>query len=176
MKVRRNMGAPMESDQRRIPPIVPDHRLVGPAGPAPPRLGEDPEPAISRSPVSRPSAQNPPPPAVGLTERVTSFRPGDGRRPPRALGRRTSAQVLDLDGTWRFHLSGTSAGTEGFAAPQFDDGDWDHLPVPSCWQIAGLRDPAGTLLPRSEEHTSELQSRGHVVCRPLRGNKQATWT
>src|SRR5690625_7059868 len=26
---------------------------------------------------------------------------------------------------------------------------------------------------RSEEHTSELQSRGHLVCRPLREKKQA---
>lgn len=103
--------------------------------------------------MSRPPAQSPPPPA-GLTERVTSFRPGHGRRPPRALGRTTSARVLHLDGTWRFHLAGTSAGTEGFAAPQFDDGDWDHLPVPSCWQIAGLRDQAGVLLPRGQARYS----------------------
>src|SRR5690625_5541170 len=27
--------------------------------------------------------------------------------------------------------------------------------------------------PRSEEHTSELQSRGHLVCRPLLAEKQA---
>src|SRR5690625_6218123 len=28
---------------------------------------------------------------------------------------------------------------------------------------------------RSEEHTSELQSRGHLVCRLLLEKKQATW-
>src|SRR5690625_6299954 len=30
--------------------------------------------------------------------------------------------------------------------------------------------------PRSEEHTSELQSRGHLVCRPLLENKKMTLT
>src|SRR5690625_5452418 len=30
--------------------------------------------------------------------------------------------------------------------------------------------------PRSEEHTSELQSRGHIVCRPLLEKKQHATT
>src|SRR5690625_181740 len=30
-----------------------------------------------------------------------------------------------------------------------------------------FQDPLGSLNPRSEEHTSELQSRGHLVCRLL---------
>src|SRR5439155_19575569 len=32
--------------------------------------------------------------------------------------------------------------------------------------------PAGGLAPRSEEHTSELQSRGHLVCRLLLEKKK----
>src|SRR5690625_5409741 len=33
---------------------------------------------------------------------------------------------------------------------------------------------AGTIRPRSEEHTSELQSRGHLVCRLLPEKKKHT--
>src|SRR5256884_1315232 len=46
---------------------------------------------------------------------------------------------------------------------------------------AGLDHPgvklAGTLCQRSEEHTSELQSRLHLVCRPLleKKHRTATW-
>src|SRR5207253_4978244 len=46
------------------------------------------------------------------------------------------------------------------------------LPVDSTWSektipLAALSVGRGVLLPRSEEHTSELQSRGHLVCRLL---------
>src|SRR5207253_3972599 len=34
--------------------------------------------------------------------------------------------------------------------------------------------PGATVYPRSEEHTSELQSRGHLVCRLLLGKKNTT--
>src|SRR5439155_18004828 len=37
-------------------------------------------------------------------------------------------------------------------------------------RVAGLR--PGDRLPRSEEHTSELQSRGHLVCRLLLEKKK----
>src|SRR5690625_6210318 len=33
--------------------------------------------------------------------------------------------------------------------------------------LRALKEDAGELPPRSEEHTSELQSRGHLVCRLL---------
>src|SRR5256884_4881292 len=39
-------------------------------------------------------------------------------------------------------------------------------------QWTGRASPAG--FGRSEEHTSELQSRLHIVCRPLLENKQST--
>src|SRR5690625_6367883 len=35
----------------------------------------------------------------------------------------------------------------------------------------GIRNTIG-VMPRSEEHTSELQSRGHLVCRLMRENKK----
>ena len=81
---------------------------------------------------------------------VTSFAPGAGALPPRA-GTRGDAPVLDLDGAWAFRLvPGVRALTRGFQDPAFDDADWDRLPVPSCWQLAGLRSPEGELLERSK--------------------------
>src|SRR5690625_2474132 len=43
--------------------------------------------------------------------------------------------------------------------------------------LAGVDDPdTGEIQPRSEEHTSELQSRGHLVCRLLLEKKKTTTT
>src|SRR5439155_24010544 len=36
-----------------------------------------------------------------------------------------------------------------------------------CWSRSPLTQPSPSLRTRSEEHTSELQSRGHIVCRLL---------
>src|SRR5207302_5233710 len=40
--------------------------------------------------------------------------------------------------------------------------------------FSGLRSSAAPVQPRSEEHTSELQSRGHLVCRLLLEKKKST--
>src|SRR5207253_9149175 len=39
--------------------------------------------------------------------------------------------------------------------------------VPTQIDYSDYREVAGVKMPRSEEHTSELQSRGHLVCRLL---------
>src|SRR5439155_20165212 len=57
-----------------------------------------------------------------------------------------------------------------------------RLPLPGCWSIAAWalgcstkkRSSAGWRATRSEEHTSELQSRGHLVCRLLLEKKNFT--
>src|SRR5690625_6695775 len=47
------------------------------------------------------------------------------------------------------------------------------LSIPDFWYPhMGLRRTAGGLGGRSEEHTSELQSRGHLVCRRLLEKKK----
>src|SRR5690625_6623885 len=52
---------------------------------------------------------------------------------------------------------------------------WLQSPLSKPGRVRGGR-PAGTLpttaTPRSEEHTSELQSRGHLVCRLLLEKKK----
>src|SRR5690625_5022895 len=47
-----------------------------------------------------------------------------------------------------------------------------HTVVFAINRVTGLRMAAGMALGRSEEHTSELQSRGHLVCRLLLEKKK----
>lgn len=83
-------------------------------------------------------------------DRLSSFEPGEGRLAPRATAT-SDARVLDLDGDWRFHLAPSLRGrTTGFEQPGFDDTGWEHLPVPGCWQMEGLRSPDGELLPAAQ--------------------------
>lgn len=81
---------------------------------------------------------------------LTSFSPGTGRRAPRAVGS-GSADVRSLDGDWAFRLLPTPvAADDDFAAPDLDDASWDRIAVPSCWQMEGLRDAGGRLLPLAQ--------------------------
>jgi len=43
-----------------------------------------------------------------------------------------------LNGDWKFHFAPTPAGApEDFFQPKYDDRAWDHIPVPSNWQVLG---------------------------------------
>jgi beta-galactosidase/evolved beta-galactosidase subunit alpha len=49
---------------------------------------------------------------------------------------------LPLGGAWKFqYAEHPLAAAEGFEKPSFDDGAWDALPVPSCWQMHGYGRP-----------------------------------
>jgi beta-galactosidase len=75
---------------------------------------------------------------------LESYAPGHDRLRPRAAFA-TDAPALDLDGTWRFRLaSGLGDLAEGFHEPDFADGSWAELPVPSLWQLHGYGKPAYT--------------------------------
>ncbi|MBT2500869.1 DUF4981 domain-containing protein [Agromyces sp. ISL-38] len=81
---------------------------------------------------------------------ITSFSPGAGRRAPRAVAP-SDAFTVSLDGLWRFHLAAGLADTaQDFEREGFDDTEWDEIAVPSSWQMAGLRDRNGQLLPHGE--------------------------
>ncbi len=70
--------------------------------------------------------------------------PGAGMCPPRAAVA-SDAAGLTLDGDWRFRLvPSADAVTDGFEDPDFDDADWDGLPVPAHWQLHGHGAPAYT--------------------------------
>ncbi|MET3803351.1 beta-galactosidase [Nakamurella sp. UYEF19] len=69
---------------------------------------------------------------------VESVLPGEGRLAPRSWWDSDAPSLL-LDGSWKFHFSPDAAGlTIGFEEPGHDDAEWDLLPVPSVWQLAGL--------------------------------------
>src|SRR5690242_2941127 len=79
----------------------------------------------------------------GMTGYWEDIAPGSGRCAPRAwVG--SDAARLSLNGDWRFRLAPRAGGPESFAEPGFDDGDWDLLPVPSCWPMHGYGRPAYT--------------------------------
>ena len=69
---------------------------------------------------------------------VQDHSPGRGRLRPRSAFTSDTA-AIDLNGPWRFRLAnGLHDLTGGFEKPEFDDTAWDHLAVPSCWQMEGI--------------------------------------
>jgi len=78
-----------------------------------------------------------------MTRYWESTLPGSARRPPRADAL-SDAASLSLNGTWRFRLAPTAEGTgEGFLEAEFDDSDWDAMPVPSHWVLQQFTPLAG---------------------------------
>jgi beta-galactosidase len=64
--------------------------------------------------------------------------PGRGRRSRPRAWLDTDAPQLSLNGQWRFRWSPVAYGLdESAAAPDFDDRDWDSIPVPSHWVLHG---------------------------------------
>jgi beta-galactosidase len=81
---------------------------------------------------------------------ITSREPGTGQRVPARSWLHSDAPSLSLNGSWRFRLLPGAPGTpggrgvlpagetaEGMAAPDYDDGGWDELPVPAHWVLEG---------------------------------------
>jgi len=73
--------------------------------------------------------------------------------------------ALRLAGLWRFRLLPRADGDEDFAADDFDDREWDRLPVPSNWPMHGHGRPAYT----NDRYPFPLDRRGY-----RRGTRPAT--
>ncbi|MFI7065537.1 glycoside hydrolase family 2 TIM barrel-domain containing protein [Kribbella sp. NPDC050124] len=71
--------------------------------------------------------------------------PGYGVLPPRAAVR-SDVPAISLNGSWRFHYA-ESVGEAGFERVDFDDSDWDSIPVPSSWPMHGYGRPIYTNQP-----------------------------
>src|SRR5690625_6361072 len=72
--------------------------------------------------------------------------------------RNQSSYYQSLNGQWKFaFVEKPDLRIRNFYEQDFDHSKWDEIKVPAHWQLQGYD--------RSEEHTSELQSRGHLVCR-----------
>lgn len=67
---------------------------------------------------------------------LDDFTPGTGRRAARSW-LPSDAPRLSLNGDWRFRLWPHAAADEAVAAADYDDSDWDLLPVPSHWVLQG---------------------------------------
>ncbi len=68
---------------------------------------------------------------------VTDYEPGSGPRQAPRSWLHSDAPTLSLNGDWRFRLSPTARVDDTAAAADFDDRDWDTLPVPSHWVLHG---------------------------------------
>ncbi len=62
-----------------------------------------------------------------------------------SCNRSISKYVQSLNGIWKFKLSDNPMDTpEGFETTNFDDSDWDDIPVPSNWELHGYGKPVYT--------------------------------
>ncbi|MBG0857736.1 DUF4981 domain-containing protein [Streptomyces spinoverrucosus] len=72
-----------------------------------------------------------------LSTYVLDTTPGRGALLPARSWLHSDAPSRSLNGPWRFRLSPTASTAEDFAAEDFDDRGWDHVPVPSHWVFQG---------------------------------------
>lgn len=64
---------------------------------------------------------------------------------PGTPGRATSPWVRSLNGSWRFHwVRNAAVRPKAFWREEFDESDWDTIPVPSNWEIVGYGVPIYT--------------------------------
>lgn len=75
----------------------------------------------------------------------TAFVPFPDVASARSYEAALSPALRSLSGNWRFHLAPRpSSAPKGLAGPDFDDGAWDEIPVPSHWQLEGHGRPQYT--------------------------------
>src|SRR5439155_17578667 len=93
------------------------------------------------------------------------------RRPPRStLFPYTTLFRSESVGGEHQGVAHVQFGLFHFNGSDFDGIDAGHLPRADAHGLAAVRQHNG--VGRSEEHTSELQSRGHLVCRLLLEKKK----
>ena len=52
-----------------------------------------------------------------------------------------------LNGMWKFKMEYNPLAKNDFHKPDFDDSNWDEIPVPSNWQVEGYGTPIYTNIP-----------------------------
>src|SRR5258705_3140398 len=92
------------------------------------------------------------------------------RRPPRSTLFPYTTLFRSLDGAW-MRAGGQSAGARSAVAVVENDGQ-PRAAIEDAIEVRAQDFVADVLDPRSEEHTSELQSLRHLVCRLLLEKKK----
>src|SRR5258708_15356680 len=93
------------------------------------------------------------------------------RRPPRSTLFPYTTLFRSLEGSRR-HERENGRAQAGHAAGRHQHGTPQHVRIHLVEYFVLLRNSAGIDHPRSEEHTSELQSPDHLVCRLLLEKKK----
>ncbi|MGO1385120.1 MAG: glycoside hydrolase family 2 TIM barrel-domain containing protein [Arachnia sp.] len=76
-----------------------------------------------------------------MSNEITSFAPGSGRRVRPRSRVASDAPTLDLSGTWRFRFSlRPDLAPHGAQAADFDDSAWDTIELPGHWVLQGRDD------------------------------------
>ena len=76
-----------------------------------------------------------------MSEEITSFSPGSGRRVRPRAHVLSDAASINLSGTWRFRYSARpDLVTADAAAGDFDDSGWDDIELPGHWVLQGRDD------------------------------------
>ncbi len=76
-----------------------------------------------------------------MSNEITSFSPGSGRRTSPRAHVASDAASVDLSGTWRFHFSARpDLAAHGAEAIDFDDSGWDSIDLPGHWVLQGRDD------------------------------------
>src|SRR5690625_6082897 len=75
----------------------------------------------------------------------------------KALAEHFGDEYADIHGGWPYDAMEALTGTKSEK----------YKEAPSIQELERLHESGAVISPRSEEHTSELQSRGHLVCRLL---------
>lgn len=79
--------------------------------------------------------------------------------------RRKSKYVKSLNGMWKFKMFGSpDEVTDEFYSPEHDVSQWDHIPVPSHWELSGYGKPVYTnmlypLFKKGRVHITRFNSR-----------------
>ena len=89
----------------------------------------------------------------------------------RTCDRDASANVLSLDGMWKFLLYACPEQVDAFYEESYDVSAWDEIPVPSCWELHGYDKPVYTNViypfPRRRGGNYELEaSKGLSILQP----------
>src|SRR2546422_5012194 len=105
-----------------------------------------------------------------MTARCATLR----RYAVRVLARTAVLVVLSVVASWRRGAAQTATWIASPPGPTVGDTIWVEraIVVPAGWQVRAGKLDATEAVERSEEHTSELQSRLHLVCRLLLEKKK----
>ena len=77
-----------------------------------------------------------------------------------------SSRYMSLEGKWKFHwVENANERPDNFYALNYDDSQWDQIPVPGNWEMYGYGDAIALAKAAGFDKTTILTLNGPVECR-----------